>query len=378
MGPHFTSHDQLILSIHAACLSQDSWPQVIGNLCEALHARGASLVRPVNNPRFEPSTTLFEFDAAFVKHYAEYWGQHDVWYEGAVRTRRLGVGLVTVADQLIDYRDYKRSPFFNEYLRPMDIDRMMNVCLAAPDSGFGPTAMSFYRGLGKEPFSDKETTFLSRLAPHLCVAVQNYWTVQSLRLLTLVHTNALDAITSGVFGVEPSGRVAFTNRTGEDLLRQGRWMQLSDRALSPSKGLLETAALTRALGQLAAGISFKLIVRERLTDAQAIVSGAPLTLAQAKGYPTQMSALVWLTPLLVNVDAAADFAKLFGLTFAERRLLGRLIIGDGLREAALSLHISLHTARTQLKSIFAKTGRRSQVALLTLVTRLSALRTPSA
>jgi DNA-binding CsgD family transcriptional regulator len=61
---------------------------------------------------------------------------------------------------------------------------------------------------------------------------------------------------------------------------------------------------------------------------------------------------------------------------AERRLVGRLIAGDDLREAALSLHVSLHTARTQLKSIFGKTGRRTQAALLTFVTRLSALRTP--
>jgi hypothetical protein len=121
-----------------------------------------------------------------------------------------------------------------------------------------------------------------------------------------VHANALDSITSAVFGIEPSGRVAFTSQTGENLLQQGRWLQLSGRALVPSKSLLEAAALARALRQLAAGISFKLIVTEGVTEAQAIVSGAPLALVQGTLYPTQMSSLVWLTPVAPSTDAAAD------------------------------------------------------------------------
>ena len=377
MGPHTASLDELILSIHSACLTQDSWAQIVSDLCDALHARGASLVRPVRDPYFQPSATLFEFDSVFVKQYAEYWGRHDVWYQGASRAGRIGVGLVNVGEQLIDYRDYKQSAFFNEYLKPMNIDRMMNVCIAAPDSGYGPTALSFYRAVGKEAFSETEAGLLSHLAPHLGVAVQNYWAVQSMRLLARAHADALDAITSAVFGIEPSGRVAFTNQTGNELLRQRHWMQILDGSLGPSKSLVETTHLARALRQLTAGVSFKLVVTERLTGAQAVASGAPLAL-EGKFYPTRVSALVWLTPVAANADVAADLTKLFGLTLAERRLVTRLIAGEDLRQAALSLHVSPHTARAQLKSIFAKTGRRTQAALLAFVTRLSALRTPVA
>jgi DNA-binding CsgD family transcriptional regulator len=370
--------DKLILSIHAACLSQDRWAQVVSDLCQALDSRGASLVRPVRDPYFHPSATLFEFDAAFVKQYAEYWGHHDVWYEGAIRTGRIGVGLVNVGEQLIDYRDYKKSAFFNEYLKPMNIDRMMNVCIAEPDSGYGPTALSFYRALGKEAFSEKDAGLLSLLAPHLGVAVQNYFAVQSMRLLARAHANALDAITSAVFGIAPSGRVAFTNQMGDELLRQQRWMRLSQGVLGPMKGLMEATSLDKALRRLSTGISFKVIVTEAVTRAQAIVNGVPISHAEPNPHPVGTVALVWVTPVVPNVDVAEDLATLFGLTLAEKRLVRRLVAGDDLREAATNLHVSAHTARTQLKTIFGKTGRRSQAALLALATRLSTLRAPVA
>jgi DNA-binding CsgD family transcriptional regulator len=66
-------------------------------------------------------------------------------------------------------------------------------------------------------------------------------------------------------------------------------------------------------------------------------------------------------------------AILFGLTVAERRILDRLIAGDELREAANGLRISVHTARAQLKSLFRKTGRRSQGQLLMLAGRIAML-----
>jgi len=335
-------------------------------------------VRPARDSRVRSLVTLYEFDTAFVGQYAEHWGQYDPWYRGAVLAGRIGVGVVNVDSQIIDYQEYRRSPFYNDYLRPMNIDRMMNVNLTGPEDDYGPTALSFFRGVGREPFSKKERNLLSRLTPHLCIAAHNYWTAQSMRLLARVHTCAIDAMTSAVFGTEPSGRVAFTNQAADDLLRQRRWLQLANHVLGPSNDVLEATALARALRQLSAGLSFKLVVTEHSTGEQAIVSGAPLAITQDDFNPSRTSSLVWLTPIVPGADVAADLARLFGLTVAERRLVGRLIAGEDLRDAALSLQISLHTVRTQLKSVFAKTGRRTQAALLALAARLSNLRTPAA
>ncbi len=310
-----------------------------------------------------------------MKQYAEYWGQHDVWYQGALRTGRVGVGLVNPGEQLLDYREYKKTAFHNEYLRPMNIDRMMNVCLAAaePSSGYGPIALSFYRGLGHDAFSKEDVARLSALAPHLAVASHNYWAAQSLRLLARARENALDALTSAVFGIEPCGRVVITNRAGDEILREGRWLKICDGTLIPNPAVLEERSLARTLHQLLGGICFKVVVTDGRTRAQALVSGAPLSAAESGAYPASVAALIWVTPVVPNADAACDLAKLFSLTLAEQRLIARLIAGEDLRDAALALNISLHTARTQLKTVFDKTGLHKQAALLAFAARLSSL-----
>jgi DNA-binding CsgD family transcriptional regulator len=378
MTTHSPNIDGLILTIHSAALDEEGWSRVIRDLSHTFGARGAALVRPARAASIKPSASLFEFDAAFIRQYIEHWGHHDVWYQGAVRNGRIGVGLVNLDDQLIDRKEFGRSGFFNDYLRPMDMDRMMNLCLAAPDPNgcYGPTAMSFYRGIGKEPFSSEDAALFSRLAPHLTVAVQNFWAARSLRLLNDVYHSAIDAVSSAVFGIDPSRRVVFLNRAGDEIARQARWLQVVNGALCPARGILEAGWLAKALHQLLSGVSFRCFATDSATGAQAIVSGARVSASNEESYPAAAAALVWATPVVPNASAAADLAKLFELTPAEQRLVGRLIAGEDLRDAAESLHISLHTARTQLKTVYRKTGRRTQAALLTLAARLAVLRTP--
>ena len=368
--------ERLILRIHSAALAEDAWSQIGDDVRRALRADGASLVRPNRRTTIKPWCRLFEFDGTFVSEYTDYWGQHDVWYHGAVRTQRIGVGLINVGDQLIERREYRQTPFYNEYLRRMNIDGMINVCLSAPDADYGPTALTLYRGPGTDSFAADEVALLSHLAPHLTVAAQNYWAARSLRLLRDAYRNALDSVTAALFGIDSSGRVAFTNGAAEALLRQRRWVQVVDGSLEAVRSVKEVGSLARALRALSAGTSFKLMITDGLTGAQAILSGVPVSPAETNPYPATVAALIWLMPIVPDADGAADLAKLFGLTLAERRLVSRLILGDDLREAAETLHISLHTARTQLKAIFNKTGRRTQAALLALAMRLSNLRTP--
>ena len=60
-------------------------------------------------------------------------------------------------------------------------------------------------------------------------------------------------------------------------------------------------------------------------------------------------------------------AILYGLTPAEASLAGKLAALRNVEQAADELYITVHTARSQLKSIFAKTGAESQSELLMLL-----------
>lgn len=89
----------------------------------------------------------------------------------------------------------------------------------------------------------------------------------------------------------------------------------------------------------------------------------------------------WAEPLFAIVLLSSrDLAQTpgiasqgLGLTAAEGRLAAKLAQGLALNDAASELGVSSHTARTQLKSIFGKTGARRQSELVGMLTELAAI-----
>lgn len=67
---------------------------------------------------------------------------------------------------------------------------------------------------------------------------------------------------------------------------------------------------------------------------------------------------------------AVQMLQLFGLTAAEARLAALIAVGNAARQAAAALHISEHTARSTMKTIYDKLGIRKQSELGRLVARL--------
>jgi DNA-binding CsgD family transcriptional regulator/GAF domain-containing protein len=366
--------DELILKIHSAAFAPDGWNRIAQDLCQLLGATGASLLQPSNDARIKPAGSLVQFDAEALRPYVQHYGQRDLWYQGALKTGRVGVGTVNIGAQLVERSTFESSEFYNDYLRPLRMDQMLGVFLAEPHGDFGAVAATFYRSRDMESFSSQEADLLAHLARHLTVAVQNHRSVQSLRVLDHARGEALDAATSALFGLDAAGRVSFINREAKDLIRRRQWIRVVNGTLLPLPATLEAGCLKDALRQLARGLSFRFMIRDRATGQEAIVSGAPISPAESDPLQTGTTALVWLTPVVPNACAADDLAAMFRLTQAEKRLVTLLIAGDDLRQAALRLHISLHTARTQMKAVFHKTGLRSQTALLTFAARLSALR----
>jgi hypothetical protein len=153
----------------------------------------------------------------------------------------MNTGVVNVSSQLIGDREFESSPFFNDYLKPLDIRHMMQVCLSGsqPEGTLGKGAvLSLFRGVKSEPFSSENVHLLSRLAPHLAVAAKNYWTAHTLRLMSRAHQHALDTVTSGVFAINSKRHVLFSNRLGEEMLRRSTWVRVVKGKLSPAPFML--------------------------------------------------------------------------------------------------------------------------------------------
>ena len=77
---------------------------------------------------------------------------------------------------------------------------------------------------------------------------------------------------------------------------------------------------------------------------------------------------MFISDQCVEPSVSADLLRqFFGLTKTEASLAATLVQGLTLSESANARGVSVNTARTQIKEIFAKTGTHSQVELLRLI-----------
>ena len=72
-------------------------------------------------------------------------------------------------------------------------------------------------------------------------------------------------------------------------------------------------------------------------------------------------------PMVAALYPGEAFAKLYGLTRAELRVLLAMAPGLGVKEAAAILGVGEVTARTHLQRIYSKTGTSKQTELLNLL-----------
>jgi DNA-binding CsgD family transcriptional regulator len=197
--------------------------------------------------------------------------------------------------------------------------------------------------------------------------------VNDLALRLTVSKRALDLVNVALIAVNAGGQLIMVNRAAARTLHASQWLSDHGGRLCASARVRERASLTSALRDLRRGRASELRLTDRATGQQAVLVTVPLTLALGAVRGPTTIGLLWVLPLAPATDSVALIAKLYLLTPAERRMLERLASENDLGRAAEKLLVSRNTIRTQLKSLFRKTGLRSQITLLALAHRLALL-----
>lgn len=94
-------------------------------------------------------------------------------------------------------------------------------------------------------------------------------------------------------------------------------------------------------------------------------------------FPVPAAVLVETAVGPLNAPPSTFLQALFALTPAESRVTQGLAEGKTLEELASQLNVSRETLRTQLRSVFAKTGAKRQAELATILASASFLTKPS-
>ncbi|WP_423192868.1 helix-turn-helix transcriptional regulator [Cupriavidus sp. H18C2] len=272
----------------------------------------------------------------------------------------------------IDARDLgpqamARHPFYRDFFNRFEL-RSYVACLVERQPHY-EVYFSMQRALTQDTFSGEDTRRLDWIIPHMRSAVAMRDRTLALSTMASLSARLLERMDFAVAVYTPDRHLLLANMAGE------RWARRLDPAgktaswqLSRPFPEMVQAACDPAnpLGAQAA----------RATDASGNVADVLVLPLPA----THAFASAWQHPaaLVVVHEAGAPsvlldtvLRNLFSLTPAETRLASRLATGEGLPDAARHMRIRHETARTQLKSIFQKTGCTSQAQFTHLLTRLA-------
>jgi DNA-binding CsgD family transcriptional regulator len=285
--------------------------------------------------------------------------------------RMLPSGSAMVWSHLVGDRDFERTEFYNEVVRPV---RGFYSVAVRDETPALSSFMAVCRSRKGGDFEAADAITMQSLAPHLTAALRLRRRLDAVDLSAAGAWAALEHLGTGVMIVDAAGSVAFANETATGLFRDGYFRLDRDglRAADASS----CAALRRLIADCVAaepkhgnGNTVDLTGRDRLPPLRVVgVPFRPQRLGLYAVPRTEPFAMLLVTnPHQEWAARKEQLRSRFGLTCAEANLAIEITRGDGRKAAAARLGIAVTTARTHLTHIFEKTGVRRQAELVRLV-----------
>ena len=274
----------------------------------------------------------------------------------------------------IDPELWENSRFNRELFVPAGLGDSMTFWFRPEDGGY--VAAGLIRATGAAPFDDSDAAVFGELIPHIRRAATLHRRLLLLDASRQAAFHALDAVPVGVVLVDKPDIVLFANQAAREvadrdglIISHGR-IWATDTAARGELVLAVTRAIDRArAGEILPG---RAISVRRATGREPLgLMVAPLWgrhLAARTGDASRPLAAVFISDPGRPVEAPGEvLQRLFGLTPAEAGVLERIVRGATVNATARELGISLNTARSHMKSLFAKTGTNRQAELIRLV-----------
>lgn len=245
------------------------------------------------------------------------------------------------------------------------------VLPVADDQG-RTASIVLWRKAEDDAFEPDTLALLASLAEPLKRGLGIYYRCVHLERRQLVFNNALETSGIAVVLADAEGNVLLTNGVADELLAHGNGLSLVRGKLRAQTTGETTKLLDRVranAAEQAPRSDWSVFSPLSLQREDAFL---PLTVIVRPGpayYPLKeplrrTAMLIVRDPGRQAIISATTLAQLFGLSPAESLLASELASGASLEEAAVSLGVSRNTVRSQLQSVFQKTGTNRQVELV--------------
>lgn len=355
---------QALSAIYQSVSDPSGWQGAVEALGQALDSRRASLFRvSANGDVLDMFQCGHDPDAqrAYVDHY------HTL-------DPAMPVVLRGQPSQWLDDPDMLRPgpgpsrEYVEDYCRPFDLRYLAGTRLIDRDSS--QVILSFQRGHLEDPFGRTEQRTFEHLVPHVLRGLNLQAELRQLSRTAAFAQAALDQFRCAAFVVDARARILIRNRAAERLLT-------IPMGFTASAEVLHLPVTARLANRFAVAVA-------RACEAMPLAAAFPVPRVDgppwqarvlpvdgaARGLPCERAALVLVARPVDTGPDPATLSEMLGLTPSESDLLVDFARGVELEAIAARRRVSIATIRTQVRSIYQKTGASNQRELTALTRTL--------
>jgi DNA-binding CsgD family transcriptional regulator len=279
---------------------------------------------------------------------------------------------VVALEDILPDKQLVETDYYLHYLQPIDLFRILGVDTAEP--GGMVASLRFSRSQRESKFRVRERRLLELLTPHLRRSIEFYAKLNRMASERDVYAGAVNQLSVASIILDEQGRLLTTNEVGRALLEQGDGLSLRDDRLHVEgrefnkelQDALATIIRAQQQGETSVVKAMRVPRPASRSDLGLVIRPVPAS-RWSEGQSSPSAAIFVSDPDLQESTSRQVLGELFALTPAEANLATLLARGLSLAQVSESQHISQHTARAQLKSIFAKMGVSRQAELVRLV-----------
>lgn len=347
----------LVDQIYEAAANPDLWPQVMHDLGSAADAAGGIILT-----RRSDAWLGWRYSAAMALGAEAYLSGPAAQSQSTARLVAVNrAGFITEREAFADEEEYLANSLMTEWGTPAGLHHAAVTAIHVPTGDL--VVVQINRRIGQPQFDSDDISRLDALRPHLARAglLAARWRLQRLR----AAAEALTMIGLPAAILDASGKVLAANALIEYMTSHLVWLPKDRLALvDPAANSL----LRRAIVDIAdpASRAVRSFPAKGMTDSPIVIHIVPATGRARDLFDGGFGVLVATAVTTPSAPDAALIQGLFDLTAAEARVASGIAEGLTLDEIAERHGVALGTVRTQVKSVFAKTGanRQSQLAAL--------------
>ena len=348
----------LIEDIYDAALEPARWNDVVVGINDFVGSQACGLISKDAKSKYGQTHYYCGVDPHYIRLYAESYSRFDPL------TTLPPSGQVVGIPDLLEYDEYRRGPFYQEWLRPQRCIDVANVVLDKS----GEDCADLLTFLPGARMADAEMRRrIAAVAPHARRALLVNKSIDATASRAATFADILNGLSAAIFLIDASCRIVHANSAGHDIVGAGDVLrsvngQLVARDVQANQTLRKAFA-GHGMAADAACIALPMTGHD---GERYVAHVLPLT-AAARGATAsayRSVAALFVRKVAMEIAGIDIIARSFDLTPAELRVMLSVVDVGGVPETATALGIAESTVKTHLRRVFAKTGSSRQADLV--------------